>query len=215
MTVVNGFSILTYVINKQEVTNMKPATSALNDWVQRIVVSPRFMYCPVCKTDEHFATIKLGCVYYYDFDDEHYSKDCAIEIILKVIQDKNGKFYHETWVQINTPTCFLKNQLSTSRYSKNYRNLTLKNIFDFNEMFWKMYTKTGCDSLNYIYNLPNYNKIRFGGNVVKKNFESYLMEKQREYDLFQTFRDSLFSYLDKCSQINAKKKDINNDFVKG
>lgn len=195
---------------------MKPATSALNDWVQRIVVNPKFQYCPVCKTDAHFATIKLGFVSHYDFNNDHYVDGYAIEIILKVIQDElGGKFYNETWVQINTPTCFLKNQASTSRYSKNYRNLTLKNIFGFNEMFWKMFTKASCDSLNYIYCLPNYKKILFGGNIFKKNFESYLKEKQHEYDLFQTFRDSLFSYLDKCSQINAKKKDINKDFVKG
>jgi hypothetical protein len=82
-------------------------------------------------------------------------------------------------------------------------------------MFWKMFTKAGFDSLNYVYNLPNYKKIGFSGNVVKTNFESYLKEKQHEYDLFKTFCDSLFSYLDKCSQINAKKKDINKDFIKG
>lgn len=39
----------------------------------------------------------------------------------------------------------------------------------------------------------------------------YYIIGEHEYDLFQTFRDSLFSYLDKCSQINAKKK----DFIKG
>ncbi len=195
---------------------MKPATSALNDWIQRIVVHPNFKYCPVCKTDEHFATIKLGCVDFYDFSNDHYYKGCAIEILLKVIQDENGKFNHETWVQINTPTCFLKDTLSSrASYIQKYRNLTLKNIFGFNEMFWKMFTKAGYDSLNYIYCIPNYKKINFGGNIFKKNFESYFMEKQHEYDLFQTFRDSLFSYLDKCSQINAKKKDINKDFVKG
>ena len=196
---------------------MKPATSALNDWVQRIVVNPKFKCCPVCKPDVHFATIKLGCVDFYDFSNDHYYKGCAVEILLKVIQDEIGKkFYHETWVQINTPTCFLKDTISSrANYSKNYRNLTLKNIFGFNEMFWKMFTKASCDSLNYIYCLPNHKKIRFGGNIFKKNFESYLNEKQHEYELFQTFRDSLFSYLDKCSQINAKKKDINKDFVKG
>lgn len=193
---------------------MKPATSALNDWVQRIVVNPKFKCCPVCKPDEHFATIKLGCVDYYDFDNDHYSKGYAIEILLKVIQDENKKFFHETWVQINTPTCFLKNQLSTSNYSKNYTNLTLKNIFGFNEMFWKMFAKAECDSLNGIYYLPNYKKIGFSGNTIKKNFESYFKDYQHEYEIFQTFRDSLFSYLDKCSQINTKKKDISKDFVK-
>ena len=195
---------------------MKPATSALNDWVQRIVVNPKFKYCPVFKTDEHFATIKLGFVTHYDFNNDHYADGYAIEIILKVIKDDvEGKFHHETWVQINTPTCFLKNQQSTACYSQNYKNLTLKNIFVFNEMFWKMFNKVGFDSLNYIYNLPNYKKIGFGGNVFKKNFESYLKEKQNEYEVFKACRDSLFSYLDKCSQINAKKKDINKDFVKG
>ena len=194
---------------------MKPATSALNDWVQRIVVNPKFKYCPVCKTDVHFATIKLGCVDFYDFSNEHYYKGCAIEILLKVIQDKSGKFNHETWVHINTPTCFLKDTLSSrASYIQKYRNLTLKNIFGFNEMFWKMFTKAGCDSLNSIYYLPNHKKIGFSGNTIKKNFESYFMDYQHEYKLFQTFRDSLFSYLDKCSRINSKKKDINKDFVK-
>lgn len=41
-----------------------------------------------------------------------------------------------------------------------------------------MFTKASCDNLNYIYCLPNYKKILFGGNIFKKNFESYLKEKQ-------------------------------------
>lgn len=47
----------------------------------------------------------------------------------------------------------------------------------------------------------------------KGSFEQYFKDHKKEYDKFLECREILFSYLDKISKINAKKKDINKDFV--
>jgi hypothetical protein len=49
----------------------------------------------------------------------------------------------------------------------------------------------------------------------KGGFEQYFKIHQKEYNKFLEYRDILFSYLEKKSKINSKKKDIKKDFVKG
>ena len=188
---------------------MKPATSALNDWVQRIVVNPEFMHCLVQKDDNHCATIHLGSIDRYDFIQEHYVNDYAIDITLSVFQDEiGGKFQHAVRIRIQTPSCFLKNHTSVGVDFQTYYNITLKNIFEFNKMFKRMFYAPG--RIGNIYGIPCYKNIYHHGNSPKLNFESYV----KEFEMFNYFKDSLFSYLDKCSRINSKKKAINKDFVK-
>lgn len=193
---------------------MKPATSALNDWIQRIVVHPEFIHCPVQKDDKHCATIQLGNIDRYDFIQEHYVKDYAIDVTLSVFQDEiGGKFQHAVRIRIQTPSCFLKDHTSVGVDFQTYYNITLKNIFEFNKMFKRMFCAQG--RIGNIYGIPCYKNIYHRGNSPKLNFESYVKEYEKEFEMFNYFKDSLFSYLYKCSQINAKKKNINKDFIKG
>ena len=192
---------------------MKPATSALNDWIQRIVVNPDFIHWPVQKDNVHCATVSLGYFQRYDFIKEHYVEDYAVDITLSVFQDEKGKFQHAVRVRIQTPSCFLKDHTSVGVDVQFYYNITLKNILEFNKMFKRMFCGQG--RIGNIYDIPCYKNIYHSGNAPKINFESYVKEKKYEFELFNQFKVSLFEYLHKCSQINAKKKDINKDFVKG
>lgn len=188
---------------------MKPATSALNDWVQRIVVNPLFRSCPTFKMDSHWATIKIGFNQTWDFTCEHYVNDCVINIILRVAKTEiSGPFKHYVSVTINTPTCFMKGDECSSKNTREFTNLTLKNLFEFVKIYEKMY----LSSIKRIYSIPNYKRLGFRGNESPLNFESYVKQYEHEFELFTEFKESLFRFLAKCSTTNTKRKEIKKEF---
>lgn len=193
---------------------MKPAVSALNDWIQRIAANPDFRKCVIQRDNTHCTTIKLGSVHHFDFNTENYIYDYAIIIELCMFQNElGGKLQHAVMVKILTPSCFLKDHTTDARDIQMYSNITLKNLFEFNKLFKSVFCVPG--EISSIYGIPNYNKLYFAGNTPKTNFESYVKAHENEFYRFNNFKVSLFEYLRKCSYINAKKKDINKDFVKG
>lgn len=193
---------------------MKPAVSALNDWIQRIAANPDFRKCVIQRDNTHCTTIKLGSVHHFDFNTENYIYDYAIIIELCMFQNElGGKLQHAVMVKILTPSCFLKDHTTDARDIQMYSNITLKNLFEFNKLFKSVFCAQG--GIGNIYGIPCYKNIYHRGNSPKLNFESYVKEYEKEFEMFNYFKDSLFGYLDKCSQINAKKNDINKDFVNG
>lgn len=188
---------------------MKPATSALNDWVQRIVVNPLFKSCPTFKMSSHWATIKIGFMQTWDFECEHYVNDCVIDIVLRVAKtDILSPFKHYVSVTINTPTCFLGGGGCSSKNTCEYTNITLKNLFEFVKIYEKMY----LSGIHRIYSIPNRKCLAFRGNESPLNFESYVKQYEHEFELFTEFKESLFRFLAKCEATNTKHKEIKKEF---
>lgn len=187
---------------------MKPATSALNDWIQRIVVNPLFKSCPTFKMDSHWATIKIGFMQTWDFVCEHYVNDCVMDIVLRVAKtDILSPFKHYVTVTINTPTCFL-NGNNTSKKTCEYTNITLKNLFEFVKIYEKMY----LSGIHRIYSIPNRKLLGFRGNESPMNFENYVKQYEHEFEMFTEFEESLFRFLAKCEATNIKRKEIKKEF---
>ena len=80
-----------------------------------------------------------------------------------------------------------------------------------------MYSNNGRDSLSYFYNIPNHRNMGFTHDYkpYKGGFEQHFKNHQNEYNKFLEYREILFNFFDKNSKINAKKKDVKKDFVKG
>ena len=115
------------------------------------------------------------------------------------------------------PTGFVDVTAGDEGKGVEFTNITLKNLIDFVDFFRNMYRNSGMESLYYLYNgIPNHNNMGFHCDYkpFKGDFKQYFKEHKKEYDKFLEYREILFSYLDKNSKINAKKKDINKDFVK-
>ena len=51
---------------------MKPAVSALNDWLKTIIVHKSFNYLHIYKCTPHFATIELGFAQQYNYISNNY-----------------------------------------------------------------------------------------------------------------------------------------------
>ncbi|MBO7693300.1 MAG: hypothetical protein J6T10_11780 [Methanobrevibacter sp.] len=192
---------------------MKPATSALNDWLKTIIVHKSFNNLRIHKSDPHFATIELATEQQYSNASNHYEFTSIASIYLAVVEI-NGKLTNVVKFCMTMPSGFVDYSLSDGYRCEQFTNITLKNLIDFVEFFRKMYRQ---DSLSQMYNIPNYHNMGFTHDYkpFKGSFEQYFFQHKKEYDKFLEYREILFSYLDKNSKINAKKKDIKMDFVKG
>ena len=194
---------------------MKPAVSALNDWLKTIIVHKSFNYLRIYKCSPHYATIELGVAQQYDYISNHY-ENRNIAIIDLCVDEINGKLTNVVKLRLETPTGLVES--SNSYYSKiqTFQNITLKNLIEFVALFRGMYSNNGRDSLSYLYNIPNYKNMGFTYDYkpFKGGFEEHFKKHQNEYNKFLEYREILFNFFDKNSKINAKKKDVKKDFVK-
>lgn len=195
---------------------MKPAVSALNDWLKTIIVHKSFNYLCIRKCNPHYATIELAVAQQYRNVANHY-ESTNIASIMIAVEEINGKLTNIVKFSLSMPTGFLNFSTSDENKCEQYTNITLKNLIDFVNFFRDMYCKPGPDSLFNLYNIPNHRNMGFTHDYkpFKGGFDAYFNDHKKEYDKFIEQREILFSYLDKVSKINAKKKDINKDFVKG
>jgi hypothetical protein len=185
---------------------MKPAVSALNDWLKTIIVHKSFNYLRISKSNAHYATIELGVAQQYNYVSNNY-EDRTIATIDLCVDEINGKLTNVVKFRLDTPTGLV--QSSNSYYSKiqTYQNITLKNLIEFVDFFSSLY-RNRQDSLFHLYNIPNYNNMGFTHNYKPFNgsFEQYFKKHQKEYNKFLEYREILFNFLDKKSKINIKKK---------
>lgn len=190
---------------------MKPAVSALNDWLKTIIVHKSFNYLHIYKCTPHFATIELGFAQQYNYISNNY-EDRTIAKIDLCVDEINGKLTNVVKFRLDTPTGLV--QSSNSYYSKiqTYQNITLKNLIEFVDFFRNMYRK----ELSHLYNIPNYKNMGFTHDYKPFNgsFEEYFKKHQKEYNKFLEYRETLFNFFEKNSKINVKKKDVKKDFVK-
>lgn len=193
---------------------MKPAVSALNDWLKTIIVHNSFNYLRIYKCNAHYATIELGIAQQYNYISNNY-EDRNIATIDLCVDEINGKLTNVVKFRLETPTGLV--QSSNSYYSKiqTYQNITLKNLIEFVVFFSGMY-RNCKESLFHLYNIPNYKNLGFTNDYKPFNgsFEQYFKKHQKEYNKFLEYREILFNFLEKNSKINAKKKDVKKDFVK-
>lgn len=193
---------------------MKPAVSALNDWLKTIILHKSFNNLPIYKSGPHYANIELGRAQQYDYVSNNYVSEIIANISLTV-QEINGKLTNIVRFYMTMPTGFV--DATNTGKGVVFTNITLKNLIDFVDFFRNMYRSSDMESLYYLYNIPNHNNMGFHCDYkpFKGSYEQYFKEHKKEYDKFLEYREILFSYLGKYSQINAKKKAINKDFVKG
>ena len=191
---------------------MKPAVSALNDWLKTIIVHKSFNYLHIYKSGPHYACIELAYAQQYDYDSNNYEFVTIASISLSV--DKiGGKLTNVVKFCMNMPTGFVEYRASDECKSEEFKNITLKNLIDFVDFFRNMYRK---ECLSQLYNIPNHNNMGFTHDYKPFNgsFEEYFKKHQKEYNKFLEYRETLFNFFEKNSKINAKKKDVKKDFVK-
>ena len=190
---------------------MKPAVSALNDWLKTIIVHKSFNDLRIYKSDSHFATIELTWEKQYNYATNNY-EFTKTAIIILAVEKINDKLTNVVKFYMTIPTGFVDYSISDD-FRAQYSNITLKNLIDFVDFFRNMYRK---EHLSQLYNIPNYHNMGFTQDYkpFKDGFEQYFKNHQKEYNKFLEYRDILFSYLEKKSKINSKKKDIKKDFVK-
>lgn len=194
---------------------MKPAVSALNDWLKTIIVHKSFNYLRIYKCSPHHATIELAYSQQYNHVTNHY-ETTNIASIMIAVEEINGKLTNVVKFSLTMPTGLVDFSASDENRYEQYTNITLKNLIDFVDFFRGMYCN-GRDSLSYLYNIPNHHNMGFTQDYkpYKGGFKEHFKNHKKEYNKFLEYREILFSYLDKVSKINAKKKDVNKDFVKG
>lgn len=194
---------------------MKPAVSALNDWLKTIIVHKSFNNLHIYKCNPHFAYIRLGVAQQYNSVSNNYEFTDIASIILSV-EKIDGKLTNVVKFSLSMPTGFVDYSISDD-FRAQYSNITLKNLIDFVDFFRDMYCKADTECLSFLYNIPNHKNMGFTRDYKPFNggFEQYFKNHQKEYNKFLEYRDILFSYLEKKSKINSKKKDIKKDFVKG
>ena len=158
---------------------MKPAVSALNDWLKTIIVHKSFNNLRIYKCNPHFACISLGCAQQYNYASNNYEFTDIASIILSV-EKINGKLTNVVKFSLSTPTGFVDYSISDESRAQ-YSNITLKNLIDFVDFFRDMYCKhdTGC--LSYLYNIPNHNNMGFTRDYkpFKGGFELYFSEHKK------------------------------------
>ena len=194
---------------------MKPAVSALNDWLKTIIVHKSFNYLRIYKCSPHYATIELAYAQQYSNVANHYEFMNVASIILAV-EEINGKLTNIVKFSLSMPTGFVDFSTSDENKCKQYTNISLKNLIDFVNLFRGMYSNNGRDSLSYFYNIPNHRNMGFTHDYkpFKDGFKKYFKDHQNEYNKFLEYRETLFNFFEKNSKINAKKKDVKKDFVK-
>lgn len=194
---------------------MKPAVSALNDWLKTIIVHKSFNYLRIYKCSPHYATIEVAGAQQYSNVANHYEFMNIASIILSV-EEINGKLTNIVKFSLSMPTGFVDFSTSDENKHEQYTNITLKNLIDFVDLFRGMYSNNGRNSLSYFYNIPNHRNMGFTHDYkpYKGGFEEHFKKHQNEYNKFLEYREILFNFFDKNSKINAKKKDVKKDFVK-
>ena len=186
---------------------MKPAVSALNDWLKTIIVHKSFNYLRISKCSPHYATIELAIAQQYDYISNHYENKNIATIDL-CVDDINGKLTNVVKLRLETPTGLVESPNSYYSKIQTFQNITLKNLIDFVDFFRDMYCKYDRYSLSHLYNIPNYKNMGFVQNYkpFKGSFEQFFKEHQTEYNKFLEYREILFNFFDKNSKINVKKK---------
>lgn len=195
---------------------MKPAVSALNDWLKTIIVHKSFNKLPIYKCNPHFACIILGFAQQYNYVTNHY-EFTSIANIMIAVEEINGKLTNVVKFSLDVPTGFVDFSSNDKNKCERYTNITLKNLIEFVDFFRKMYGTSGRNSLYHLYGIPNHNNMGYlyDYKPFKGGYEQYFKDHQKEYNKFLEYREFLFSFFDKNSKINAKKKDVIKDFVKG
>lgn len=194
---------------------MKPSESALNDWLKTIIVHKSFNNLHIYKCNPHFACIRLGFAQQYNYTSNQY-EFTSIANIMIAVEEINGKLTNVVKFSLNMPTGFVDFSTYDKCKCERYTNITLKNLIEFVDFFREMYSKTGRNSLNHLYGIPNHNNMGYiyDYKPFKGGFDQYFKDLQKEYNKFLEYREILFSHLDKISKINKKKKDVEKDFVK-
>ena len=192
---------------------MKPAVSALNDWLKTIIVHKSFNYLRISKSTAHYATIELGYEQQYNYASKNYDFTTIAGIIIAVDEINKGKLTNIVKFYMTMPTGFVDYSASDECKYEQFTNITLKNLIDFVDFFRNMYRK---ECLSQLYNIPNHNNMGFTHDYKPFNgsFEEYFKKHQKEYNKFLEYRETLFNFFEKNSKINAKKKDVKKDFVK-
>ena len=190
---------------------MKPAVSAMNDWLKTIIVNKSFNFMHIYKSDPHFASIELSYAQQYDYVNNHYETTNIAGINLQV-HEINGKLTNLVTFWMTMPTGFVDARNSDEFKNETYKNITIKNLIDFVDFFRDKYRMCDRESLSCMYNIPNHNNMGFATDYkpFKGTFEQYFKDHQKEYNKFLEHRETLFSYLERCSRINTKKKLIKN-----
>lgn len=195
---------------------MKPSVSALNDWLKTIVVHKSFNNLHIIKNKPDYATIELGYAQQYSYATNHYefTTIASINISDDVV---DGKLKNVVFFRMTMPTGFVKATAGDKTKIMRFTNITLKNLIEFVDFFRGMLCKPGPDSFYQLYNIPNHNNMGFTHDYkpFPGGFDAYFNDHKKEYEMFIEQREILFGWLDKVSKINAKKKDVNKDFVKG
>ena len=191
---------------------MKPAVSALNDWLKTIIVHKSFNNLRISKCSPHYATIELVNEQQYNYASKNYDFTRIAGIIITV-DEINGKLTNIVKFYMTMPTGFVDYSASDECEYKQYTNITLKNLIDFVDFFRNMYRN---EHLTCSYNIPNHNNMGFTHDYkpFKGTFKEYFKKHQNEYNKFLEYRETLFNFFEKNSKINAKKKDVKKDFVK-
>ena len=133
---------------------MKPAVSALNDWLKTIIVHKSFNNLRIYKCIPHYATIELAYTQQYNNVTNHYETTNIASIIIAV-EEINGKLTNVVKFWLSMPTGFLNFCTSDENKCEQYTNITLKNLIDFVDFFRGVYCN-GRDSLSCLYNIPNH-----------------------------------------------------------
>lgn len=191
---------------------MKPAVSALNDWLKTIIVHKSFNNLHIYKCNPHYATIELAWAQQYNYASNNYEFTKTATIILAV-EEINGKLTNVVKFYMTMPTGFVDYSVSDECRYEQFTNITLKNLIEFVDFFRNMYRK---ESFYRLYNIPNHRNMGFTHDYkpYKGGFEEHFKKHQNEYNKFLEYREILFNFFDKNSKINAKKKDVKKDFVK-
>lgn len=190
---------------------MKPAVSAMNDWLKTIIVHKSFHYMTMRKFEPHCASIDLAYAQQYDYVSNHY-EFTSIATITLAVEEIKGKLTNVVKFTMTMPTGLVDSRASDEIKYETYTNITIKNLIDFVEFFRDTYRASDRDSLSYLYNIPNHHNMGFVYDYkpFKGGFKQYFQDHQKEYNKFLEYRENLFGYLDRCSRINTKKKQILN-----
>jgi len=190
---------------------MKPAVSAMNDWLKTLIVHKSFNFMHIYKSDAHLASIELAYTQQYDYVDNHYETTNIAGINLEV-REINGKLTNIVSFWMTMPTGFVESRAGDQIKRESYFNISRKNLIDFVNLFKDKFSIRDRESLYYFYNIPNHNNMGFATDYkpFKGTFEQYFKDHQKEYNKFLEYRESLFDYLERCSRINTKKKLIKN-----
>lgn len=194
---------------------MKPAVSALNDWLKTIIVHKSFNQLHIYKYSPHHAIIELANAQQYNHNSNNYESTNIVSIMIAV-EKINGKLTNVVKFRMTMPTGFVAYTAGEKCKREEFTNITLKNLIDFVDFFRNMYRQLGRDSLYSLYSIPNHNNMGYSYDYMpfKGGYEQYFKDHKKEYNKFLEYREIFFSHFEKNSKINAKKKAIKNDFVK-